>query len=823
MIVTFLEAASKERLAKTFTPEKTIPYPLVKNLNSYEIEVNSIKEFEKALRTGADKGWMMLRGGLTKILKNESRRGYNDRSQKIHTVTFDIDGISPLVPMHGKQNASKVRKVAESIVGQISDLCDVSYVAKASSSFGRRSDKISIHLEFIIEEPVRSNELKLWLKHLNLTNPMLSENLSLSNNKSVLSFPLDLGVADSGHHVNCGPPIFKGVPDPFDGNDADRIVRVDKGTDFLKIDTSIDITATKILENKILQRLRRAEGLGTKITRVSNVQSKEGFSFEVIKNPEEMTIEIYDDHGEFVHADINGGDSHSYYWPKNNPTFVYNFKGEPVFRMKDASPIFYAEYKKKYGDVIVQSHGLQKGDRPIVFREPMKDVFYSMIYNKDIDEIRQFAPIKKQHAPNFLLNWGADVPDVYPEYSLRFLPETNVQFNSDERWVNQFRPTKFLKAEGLPDGIEPTVYGTMRDAVRKAAPAVYVELLHVLGDQPLEVEHFLNWVAFIIQTRNKTGTAWVLSGTSGTGKGLLFQKILQPIFGIYAKVAQSRTIDDTFNIFLWDCLILFVDEFRMDGGVAGAKTNDILKNTITDHTLVYREMRQAPFSDQNHTNFIFASNDIDVMKISTDDRRINVGSRQEKSLKDTPFKTLPDDLNCEDTLYAFCQICMAHEIDHDKVKELIKNEARDQMQMAAMNSVDQFFHALSEGDLDWFVEYTVFPIASKDEMFRFLAAKNIIEGWVLTMKDTEYATVADVKAVYDTIMRTKDADPLFTQKLLKRGFTPSRIRNKITKKRQNSIKVNWKLISYEVDEIIGEIKRSTGQESTNNVVRMAHG
>jgi hypothetical protein len=48
---------------------------------------------------------------------------------------------------------------------------------------------------------------------------------------------------------------------------------------------------------------------------------------------------------------------------------------------------------------------------------------------------------------------------------------------------------------------------------------------------PQVADHFLNWLAFILQHRDRTKTAWVLHGVPGTGKGLLTNDILRPIFG----------------------------------------------------------------------------------------------------------------------------------------------------------------------------------------------------------------------------------------------------------------------------------------------------
>ena len=46
-----------------------------------------------------------------------------------------------------------------------------------------------------------------------------------------------------------------------------------------------------------------------------------------------------------------------------------------------------------------------------MFREPLEDVHYSMIYNENEDRIKHFAPISLASIENFMANWGQDRPE----------------------------------------------------------------------------------------------------------------------------------------------------------------------------------------------------------------------------------------------------------------------------------------------------------------------------------------------------------------------------------------------------------------------------
>ncbi len=84
---------------------------------------------------------------------------------------------------------------------------------------------------------------------------------------------------------------------------------------------------------------------------------------------------------------------------------------------------------------------------------------------------------------------------------------------------------------------------------------------HVLGNDMATLDHFYNWLATIIQFKTRAGTAWVLQGTQGTGKGLLMHNILTPLFG-YENVAAKRMeeLESQFTEFMENKFIVFIDE-----------------------------------------------------------------------------------------------------------------------------------------------------------------------------------------------------------------------------------------------------------------------
>jgi len=814
MRLTFIEAASGTPLVKKFTNDKTIPYPNVAAVNSYEYVVTpddkGLQDFYDLLQKSAPKGWAMLRGPLVKELSNESRRGQHDKSALTQRITLDFDGIDTDVAKYVQHDASGVRTVAEHLLAELpQEFSDVSYIASASSSFGTKPGSVSMHVELLLDAEVSPVELKRYLQQLNFDCPFLKERITLSSNALALRWPLDVSVADNSKIIFIGTPVFAGVQNPFE-NDENRIIFVQKQRATLDsaVVRAVSGADVRVAQNDLIKELRRGAGMRAKTPRLKQV-AMGGEPIEVITNPEEAEIKIDSDEGDYIRANVNGGDSGAYWWPKANPEYVFNFKGEPAFKMKDAAAAFYHQYKDTYRDYILQSAGLDAGDVPIVFREPVEDVYYSMIYNESDDQIKHFAPIGLVSVDNFMRSWGQDKPEVLPEYTLEFKPTTNTQFDAQRRWVNKFRPTKFMLATDLPDQMNaPTEYGTMSPWVEKLAPSFFYNIKHVLGNADSEVEHFLNWLAHVLQTREKTGTAWILLGRTGTGKGLMFDMFFRKVFGEYAKTAKTDTIDDDKNGFLEDTLLLFVDEFKEHDGKSSSRLHNVIKNMVTEKSMTIRHMRQTAKTVRNYTNFVFTTNELDIMTITDDDRRFNIGSRQDRSITEV-YPQLPKELDDDDQLMKLCQILNNHKVDKDQVHILIENSWRSSVQISSMSGMNQFFHALQRGNADFFVEEVLQEGQMEDwDPVKYSGMRDMVIRYIANAKEEEpmWVGINELRAIYNSVANKQLTSAQFKAAIMRKGFSVERPR--VGERRVRAIEVNWKMEIYAPDEILNEVGSS---------------
>ena len=89
-----------------------------------------------------------------------------DRAASTQLLVLDLDGIT-FPGAKSKYNTYDIQNIAEAFVQYLpSNFSNVSYVAQASASLGMKSNKISMHLFFLLNHTVQPRALKNGFVHL---------------------------------------------------------------------------------------------------------------------------------------------------------------------------------------------------------------------------------------------------------------------------------------------------------------------------------------------------------------------------------------------------------------------------------------------------------------------------------------------------------------------------------------------------------------------------------------------------------------------------------------------------------------------------------
>ena len=816
MQVTFLEAANGLRLSKRHSVRNGFtPYPHVKNVTSYEhkvpVDKTGLAMLEQLIREHGEQGQCLLKGNLKRPIQNESRAGKTDRISYSNLLVLDIDGL--ILPGHTNLKTftnKDISTLAKAVMRELPpEVQDCSFIAQASASLGLKGDKVSLHIFILLSHAMPAKAIKLWLQNCNFESQLFSSQLELSSNGHSLKYPLDTSVADNSKLIFIAPPTFEdGTHDPF-SKPTDRIVRVSGITDTLDLaklmgDISPEVVHQKSNEHK--NKLRTQRGFKAKKERLT-IATVDNKSEEILNNPDRMSIAIADDtNPPYIRCNVNGGDSNAYYFKLEDPTYMFNFKGEPIWSIEQADPDFYKSLFDRYQEEM-EKEG--RANFPVALRDFYTDTYYNGVFDPNLNQFSDefpLMPCSSASIEGFMRSHGRTKPDYIPDARVVFDPTSNdnaVNLTNVPYHINMFRKTEYMLSnrehESLTLGDSPKI--------AESCPLIYKLMTHILGGENLELEHFTNWLAYIFQTKKKAMTAWVLQGVPGTGKGIFYTKVLRPLFGNeHVPMRALQNIEEQFNLYMRQALFLVVDEFHMASANAGTmKIADKLKNAITENTMTIRAMRSNQVEMPNFTNFIFLTNRMDAVKIEEGDRRYNIAPRQEQKLEHVYPEVIDgiDDISTE--LHKFAALLRNFKVNKQLVRTPIANNAKAQMAQVTMSVMEEFFAAVRHGNLNFFVDILDISLTNVMQGGEITTAQRFVKQWLVESQwPHSVIPMEHLRVVYGVLTDDRLSQREFQKKAERCGIVKERKRIFKAPRSTNAawgVVTSWKINDQALEEI----------------------
>ena len=767
-LITLLNA--ERNLTKTYYADKTSePYPLVRDFTSTVVSYDTMSELLDILKIGGESGGCMLKGHLTKEIINEPRSGLTDPTLLTDLLIIDYDS---------DEGFDSVTDLLNEIDPT---LPSTDYIFQHSASAGiKGAVGIRGHIFVRLTTPTSPILIKAWLKKVNLTSTRFRNRIKLSRNAMALCYALDITVNQNDKLIYITAPNLIGLSDP-----VQERFELHMGTArSYTFNTSVSAEVNRTKEHECLETLQLAAGLMKRAPKYKVIG--EG---EIITNPAVCAVTAIKDCGKFVRINLNGGDSFAYWYAKDNPEVLYNFKGEPNVYLKDVAPEYYEQMSRIERD---------RNIRPFVFRDLKSDIMFNAEYNETTCQIVTcYATNKRQSLVDFMVVRGMPSPKVIPDWKVIFNPKCPSPVNFELKEMNLFQPSVYLQQAFIVE--EKT------KVTKDSFPIIHKTLSHICVDSET-LEHFMDWLAHIVQFRTKTQTAWVFQGTEGTGKGTLYHQILVPILGLnQCFLLNQGQAEEQFNGFLQHNLMLFIDECDMDNSAKADKLLAKLRTIITEPTVPLRMMRSNSVNIENHSNLIIATNQSLPTRITEGDRRYNIAPRQNYRLvyDEGTYELI------ESELAEFVTYLKQRPITENQVRTTLKNEARADLLALGMTVADEFFEALKCGDLDYFAErlQVVAPIPD----FGYIAFAKIIQNWMATAGENIVTTVDDLVTVYKYIGGN---DYMNTKKF---GHVSGRHGFKARKTRIDSIQRRVFDLTFKRRDYSKWLNRNT---SPNNVIKL---
>lgn len=699
-------------------------YPLARKVTVVAEDIDftkkGVKGYRELLVHHAKEGNSLYKGLMLKELNNESRSGQTDKNAKTQFLVLDIDDMETNIKLNSPCTKQDVVNAAEQVIALLPvELQTVSYVAVASSSFGVRANKMSVHIHFLLDAPVEHRLVKDWLDSLNYTQNEIYKKLTLTAAKTTVKNVVDSCLGEPSRIVYIAPPFFgPRIKNPFN-DDTNRIVAVDKKVKLLDIqgllgrviDQAHIIRSRK--EEKRKECLKR-ENLPTRRNKMTTMRTGDGRHVSVITDPPESTMYFAFEEENYVRYNMGSKQNNAFSVRKDNPEVVYSFNPDiPKFLFKVADPVAYSEHIAKYGKGVEKVTDKETGQVREVVRDlyidQVTDKFVTIEYDEKNDEVLNFSERKDVFvAKEWLKFYGQIPPDPIEPIHGVFLPNEHrgIFVEDDRRYINRFNPPLLLRKDRVM--AKPMLEYGEAFLVKQHCPIICEIMLNMLGSDIDAFEHFFNWVACIYQTRDKAETAWLIGGEQGTGKGLFFKLVLRKIFGDYT--AQNRLdnmVDDKFNEWMYDKLIVMIDEFNMKSAQSNiTRVGSMLKNLITEPTMQVRRMQVGQLEVRQYLNFIFATNDLDSITIY-DKRRFNMAPRQREMLTEriTTIKSQRNNFNAEidAEVTHFAGYLKAFKFSLNKATTIMQNDVRAEIIEAGMTFDDRLFENLRSGNFAEFM------------------------------------------------------------------------------------------------------------------------
>ena len=698
MEFTFLEATVP--LRKEFRPNKdntsipdATPYPRVSKLTTHMAEAKDIISMYPLLQKHAGQGHCLLKGYLTQNLQRESRAGMCNHESRHQWVCLDLDD-------------AQVVSVQAAL--DICNLGEYSHIIQYSASNGLpHKQGLSAHVFFALDGELTAEELGDWLLWLNFeyfpnqTVPRdYGATIKTVIDPAVARYTQILYIAD--------PKFFPGVGDPHDATLNPRWELVTGK--FKAIPASLIRSITphpnfiKAKKNELLNSNRTALGL-RKLSR-SQLKPYKNTGQTICTAPIEARVTSEKKARNFVYINLNGGDSDAYYYPVDNPDILYNFKGEPLYYLKDLCPTYYARIQRNIKENSV------KPDKDGVQVLALQNANNSKLYNVTIDHISKTIDMSitsEKGAQRHLREHRKPIPDsnLFEEVNFCFRPDL-YDVTTGTTGFGLF--TEPQSNEKILNTYNPPIIPKINKDASKIPKNVKKIINHVLSYDEECFENFINWLAYIVQKPRMTGTAWVITGEQGTGKGVLCTNICTPLFGSQnTNTVSAMNISGRFTEVTDNKIMIFLDEMRREQGSDTGNVKDKLKRLITEPYLQQEKKFEGQMKIRNFSNIIITSNENIPVSIDSGDRRFNVAPRQNVPLKELYGNSsiklthiieevLPEEVS------VFYHYLLQYTVDINKVAFVISNSAKNQMIQGSTTTTEGFAHAYRYGDMDYFYD-----------------------------------------------------------------------------------------------------------------------
>lgn len=230
-----------------------------------------------------------------------------------------------------------------------------------------------------------------------------------------------------------------------------------------------------------------------------------------------------------------------------------------------------------------------------------------------------------------------------------------------------------------------------------STPNIDALLLNLLENDAQLVTEYKIWLSQILfSPERKHPVAFIFIGAQGSGKSRLKEVVLSKLFGNNVFEIGNTQINSDYNEFMMRSQIVFANEVTTSENRYAIPSK--LKQLVTDENIPVDKKYANTRYVKNFTNWNFASNENNPLKIDADDRRYYI--TKSKKISEEIINKLYLTIDTEIIKFAK-QLYILYK-NYPEYKFIPKlNETKKQLILMNKNSIETFVHLIKEDESLW--------------------------------------------------------------------------------------------------------------------------
>lgn len=278
-----------------------------------------------------------------------------------------------------------------------------------------------------------------------------------------------------------------------------------------------------------------------------------------------------------------------------------------------------------------------------------------------------------------------------------FDPQRKQEFfeKQGEIYRNKFRPTKYMELDPSKPFKQPV--------------AITKLIEHLVKRDEVRKQWFTNWMAYFFQGLVKSPVALFLKGAQGAGKGLFYDDIIVPLFGVNQciQVNDKTMKGDFLGGIVEGRLVMNLDEIS-SGIAANKEFKNQLKALISNRAGTFQKKFVNTESEtQLHAMILITSNEPKALEVEHNDRRLTVfetggNIANENFLGYGSYKALIKAVT--DELEDFALMLLQYPVDVKMATTAMNTPEKEALVGVSSNRFKSFSNAVKAKDIEFFTD-----------------------------------------------------------------------------------------------------------------------